>query len=122
MSDHIEMTKNFYLAFSDANKDYVEELLAPNFTFSAPTDPLLDRQQFFDICWNGGAGNLHDFNFIRAIENANEVVVTYEMKLPTGKKTRNTEVMTFDGDKIVRCEVYFGWNVEDNSSPPLLTT
>jgi hypothetical protein len=28
-----------------------------------------------------------------------------------GNRFRNTEVLTFDGDKICKTEVYFGWNV-----------
>ena len=29
-----------------------------------------------------------------------------------GGRFRNTEVLTFEGDKIRRAEVYFGWDVE----------
>jgi hypothetical protein len=28
-----------------------------------------------------------------------------------GERGRNTEVLTFDGDKVKRVEVYFGWNL-----------
>jgi hypothetical protein len=45
------------------------------------------------------------------IESGNEVVVTYELHRPDGSAGRNTEVLTFDGDKIARIEVYFGWNL-----------
>jgi hypothetical protein len=37
------------------------------------------------------------------------VIVTYELRRPDGRGGRNTEVLTFDGDMIVRTEVYFGW-------------
>jgi hypothetical protein len=29
-----------------------------------------------------------------------------------GRRFRNTEIFGFDGDKISRVEVYFGWDVE----------
>jgi hypothetical protein len=29
-----------------------------------------------------------------------------------GQRFRNTEVLTFAGDQIIRAEVYFGWNLE----------
>jgi len=29
-----------------------------------------------------------------------------------GKRFRNTEILTFEGDKIRRTEVYFGWDLE----------
>jgi hypothetical protein len=39
------------------------------------------------------------------------VIVTYELRRPDGGGGRNTEILTFDDDKIVRTEVYFGWNL-----------
>jgi hypothetical protein len=39
------------------------------------------------------------------------VVVTYESRRADGSGGRNTEVLTFDGDKISRVEVYFGWDL-----------
>jgi hypothetical protein len=48
---------------------------------------------------------------VRLIESGDEVVVTYETDASGGGRGRNTEVITFDDeDKIVRTEVYFGWN------------
>jgi hypothetical protein len=40
------------------------------------------------------------------------VIVTYESTKTDGRRFRNTEVLTFDGDRICRVEVYFGWDVE----------
>jgi hypothetical protein len=37
--------------------------------------------------------------------------VTYEAMRRDGSRFRNTEVLTFDGDRLRRVEVYFGWNV-----------
>ena len=39
-----------------------------------------------------------------------EVIVTYELLRPGGGTARNTEILSFDEeDRIVRTEVYFGW-------------
>jgi hypothetical protein len=38
--------------------------------------------------------------------------VTYEATRADGTRFRNTEVLGFEGDKITRTEVYFGWNVD----------
>ena len=47
------------------------------------------------------------------IESGDEVVVTYESDISRGGRGRNTEIITFNAeDKIVRTEVYFGWNLE----------
>jgi len=39
-------------------------------------------------------------------------VVTYESTKRDEGRFRNTEVLTFAGDKISRAEVYFGWDIE----------
>ena len=41
-----------------------------------------------------------------------EVVVTYECTRTDGRRFRNTEVLGFDGDRIRRVEVYFGWDLD----------
>ena len=37
--------------------------------------------------------------------------MTYEMTGADGRRGRNTEILTFNGDQITRAEVYFGWNL-----------
>jgi ketosteroid isomerase-like protein len=44
-------------------------------------------------------------------DRGDEVVATYEATRRDGSRFRNTEVLTFDGDKISKVEVYFGWNL-----------
>ena len=83
--------------------------MADNFTFSAPPDPHLDRAGYFERCWPG-AGKGGALEFIRLIEFGDEVVVTYEAEKPNGSKGVNTEILTFDCDKLRRAEVYFGWS------------
>jgi hypothetical protein len=100
-----------YRAFGSADRDAVERLLADDFTFSAPPDPLLDRAGYFERCWPG-AGQVESFDFVRLAENGDEVIVTYEATRAGGTRFRNTEVLTFAGDQIVRAEVYFGWDLE----------
>jgi hypothetical protein len=38
--------------------------------------------------------------------------VTYESTKTDGRRFRNTEVLTFEGDRIRRAEVYFGWDLD----------
>jgi ketosteroid isomerase-like protein len=109
-SRRIELTRELYEAFAVGDRDTAERLLADDFRFSAPPDPLLDRNGFFERCWPGAGTNL-PFDFKRLIEHGDEVVVTYERTREDGGRGRNTEVLTFDGEQIVRSEVYFGWNL-----------
>jgi hypothetical protein len=106
----IDLTRAMYEAFAVADREAVERLLADHFRFSAPPDPLLDRAGYFERCWPG-AGTHLPFDFKRLIEHGDEVIVTYERTRADGGRGRNTEVLTFDGDRIVRAEVYFGWNL-----------
>lgn len=110
MSIRTETAQDLYRAFAVGDRVRVEQILSTDFTFSAPPDPLLDRQGYFERCWPG-AGTVRDFEFVRVLEVGDEVVVTYEATGPGGGRSRNTEILTFDGDRVCRAEVYFGWDV-----------
>jgi ketosteroid isomerase-like protein len=111
MADRIQLAKDAYTAFRDADRDRIEELLADDLVFHAPPDPRLDRAGFFERCWPG-AGNTARFDFVRLVEEGDEVIVTYEATRQDDTRFRNTEILSFRGDQIVEQEVYFGWNLE----------
>ena len=108
--NRIDIARQLYEGFASADREVVEELLSPDFAFSAPPDPLLDRDGYFERCWPG-AGSGQAFDFVRLVEAGNEVIVTYERTRSDGQRGRNTEILTFDGEQIVQAEVYFGWDV-----------
>jgi ketosteroid isomerase-like protein len=99
-----------YEAFAAGDRDAIEELLADDLAFHSPPDPDLDRAGYFERCWPQ-SGDHQRFEFVPLIESGDEVVVTYEATRPDGTRFRNTEVLTFSGDRIRRVEVYFGWNL-----------
>jgi len=109
-TNRIDIARELYEGFASGNRDVVEQRLSRDFTFSAPPDPLLDRDGYFERCWPG-AGAGQSFEFVRLVEAGDEVIVTYERTQADGGRGRNTEILTFDGDEILRAEVYFGWNV-----------
>jgi ketosteroid isomerase-like protein len=110
--DRKQIARDLYDAFAAGDRGFYEEHLAEDFLFSAPPDPKLDKQGFFERCWPG-AGRGQRFDFVRLIEAGDEVIVTYESDFATGNRGRNTEVLSFNvEDKVVRTEVYFGWNLE----------
>ena len=86
-------------------------LLSDDFTFYSPPDPGIDRGKYFERCWPN-SDLIESFEFKRLVENGDEVIVTYESTKTDGKRLRNTEVLTFEGDKICKTEVYFGWDLE----------
>jgi hypothetical protein len=110
MSDRINAARELYLAFAAGDREVVDGILAGGFTFSSPIDVGLDRAGYFERCWPG-AGQGQQFKFVRLIEHGDEVIVTYEMTRQDGGRGRNTEILTFNGDRITAVEVYFGWNL-----------
>jgi len=100
-----------YAAYESGDRDVVEELLADDYTFYSPPDPGIDRATYFERCWPN-AETIDAFEFKRLVEVGDEVLVTYESTKTDGRRFRNTELFGFDGDKIARTEVYFGWDVE----------
>lgn len=111
--DRVRIARESYEAFAAADRGFFEEHLAEDFSFSSPPDPKLDREGWFERCWPGAGGD-QEFEFVRLVESGDEVIVTYELRRPDGSGGRNTEVLTFDdADRIVRTEVYFGWNLPD---------
>ena len=110
MSDRINTARELYLAFAAGDRDVVEAIVADEFTFSSPVDVGLDRAGYFERCWQGAA-QAQQFQFVRLVETGDEVIVTYEMTHQDGGRGRNTEILSFDGDRITGAEVYLGWNL-----------
>ena len=109
--DRLQLARDSYDAFARGDRARMERLLAEDFTFSAPPDPHLDRAAYWERCFaHGGSGPA--FDFVRLFAHGDEVIVTYEATRSDGTRFRNTEVLTFAGDRIARVEVYFGWNLD----------
>ena len=106
-----QLARDLYLAFADGDRERVESRLADEFTFSSPVDVGLDRAAYFERCWPG-SGQRQQFEFVRLVEAADEVIVTYEMTKAGGGRGRNTEILTFNGDQIIGAEIYFGWDLQ----------
>jgi ketosteroid isomerase-like protein len=108
--NRLQLARDAYGAYESGDRSVVEGLLAEDFTFYSPADVGIDRARYFERCWPN-AQLIEAFEFKRLIEAGDEVVVTYESTKSDGRRFRNTEVLTFVGDKIAKTEVYFGWNL-----------
>jgi ketosteroid isomerase-like protein len=106
----LKLTREMYGAYVSGDRSVVERILGDDFTFYSPADVGIDRERYFERCWPNSE-LIEDFKFTRLIEEGDEVVVTYESTRTDGSRSRNTEVLTFAGDKLARAEVYFGWNL-----------
>ena len=110
MSGRLEIARDCYMAYALGERDLVARHLAANVAFYSPADPGIDRETYFERCWPN-AESIADFDFIRLVESDDEVFVTYEATRADGSRFRNAEVLTFAGEKVVRTEVYFGWEL-----------
>jgi ketosteroid isomerase-like protein len=109
--DRLQLARASYGAYESGDRAAIEELLTDDFTFYSPADVGIDRERYFERCWPN-AGSIETFDFKRLVEIGDEVLVTYESTKVDGRRMRNTEVLTFDGDRICKAEVYFGWNLD----------
>jgi ketosteroid isomerase-like protein len=109
--DRASIARAAYRAFAARERDVIEDLLAPDYVFYSPPDPGIDRETYFKKCWPN-SGSISSFEFVRLIKSGDEVIVTYEATRLDGTRFRNTEVVCFDGEKIVKTEVYFGWDID----------
>lgn len=107
--DRLKIARDCYGAYESGDRHVVEERLTDDFTFYSPADVGIDRAGYFERCWPN-AESIEAFEFKRLVESGDEVLVTYEATRTDRTRFRNTEVLTFEGDKICRVEVYFGWD------------
>jgi ketosteroid isomerase-like protein len=57
MSHRKQIVRDLYAAFAAGDRRFYEEQLSEDFVFSAPPDPSLDRDGFFERCWPGAGDN-----------------------------------------------------------------
>jgi ketosteroid isomerase-like protein len=110
-NDRLQLVRDIYGAYESGERRAVEELLTDDFTFYSPPDPGIDREKYFERCWPNSEW-IESFEFKRLIESGDEVIVTYQSTKTDGRRFRNTEILTFEGDRISKVEVYFGWDLE----------
>ena len=110
-ADRRQLVRDCFRAFATADRDLIERVLAEDLVFSAPPDVGIDRARYFERCWPN-AGRITAYEFKRLVEAEGEVFVTYEATRTDGTRFRNTEIFGFDGDRISRIEVYFGWDLD----------
>lgn len=106
----IDIARASYQAYVDKDRATIETLIANPFSFTSPLDNRLDRAAYFSRCWPNSE-TLADFDFIHLVSDDDRVFVTYEARTKTGKRFRNTEILTVRAGKIIEVEVYFGWNI-----------
>jgi ketosteroid isomerase-like protein len=111
-ADRLAIARACYDAYESGDPSALEQHLSDDFVFYAPPDPGIDRATYFERCWPN-AELIQSYEFRRLLDIGNdEVLVTYESTKTDGSRFRNTEILTFEGDRVCRVEVYFGWDLD----------
>lgn len=113
--DPIDIARASYEAYVTKDRATIEALIADDFHFTSPIDNKIDRKTYFERCWPASENAKH-FEFIYLVQDRDRVFVTYEADF-TQKKFRNTEILTIRDGKIVKAEVYFGWDMPHRAKP-----
>ena len=114
-TDAISIAKASYEAYVRKDRAAIEALIAPDFHFTSPLDNRLDRATYFARCWPNSEG-IKGFDFVHVVADGSRVFVTYEGR-ESGRRFRNTEVVTVRGQQLVEVEVYFGWSIPHEAAP-----
>jgi len=94
-------------AYETENRALAEELLADDFVFTGPHDHAIDKATYFERCWPNNDAK-HRQHVEALVVEGQRAFVTYSCESGNGDSYRNTEYLTFDGDRIATVEVYFG--------------
>lgn len=99
-------------AYESENREVVETLLADDFTFTSPNDDGIDKATYFERCWPNREPS-RDQKIEDIVINGHKAFVTYSCATEGGKSFRNTELLTFSGERISSVNVYFGAAYQD---------
>jgi hypothetical protein len=94
-------------AFPAGDRAALEQLLAAGFRFTSPDDVGIDAAAYFERRWPGHA-RARSFVLEDLAVVGDEAFVTYRLVTRDGEQVRNTERLTFDGDRIASVEVFRG--------------
>ncbi|WP_119460618.1 nuclear transport factor 2 family protein [Rhodospirillaceae bacterium SYSU D60014] len=109
-----DSVRSLFAAYKSKEREIVEELLTDDFTFTSPYDDAIDKAAYFETCWPN-SDRIQTHILERICEDGAGVFVLYKCLLNDGKEFRNTELFTFDGDRIRKIEVYFGAAYKDGA-------
>ncbi len=106
---HQALIRAMFEAHQRLDKDAAERIVADDFTFGGPPDPMLDRIQYFEKYWPRGEGQtIRAFRIKRILSGESDAFVTYDVEGMDGTIYKNANYFVFEDDKIKHIGVYFG--------------
>jgi ketosteroid isomerase-like protein len=101
------LVRRYYDAYQVADRETVEALLAPDFTFTSPWDDGISRARYFEHCFpHAGEFRVRD---VKVFGDGDEAIARYETEGKQGGTFRNAEFFRFTDGRIRSIEVFFGF-------------
>jgi ketosteroid isomerase-like protein len=113
-SNKSDVIRNLFAAYLSNDRRAIQDLLTDNFRFTSPYDDEIDKDTYFARCWRGSDW-IERHELEKILVEGNEVFVTYRCIAKGGKRFRNTEFFSFEGDRVKRIDVYFGATYENGA-------
>ena len=112
--DREKLIRGIFAAYISNDREAIENALTDDFRFTSPYDDRIDKATYFARCWrNTDWIESHDLE--KVLVQGDEAFVTYKCVAKGGKSFRNTELFTFEGERIKRIDVYFGATYQDGA-------
>ena len=106
--DKEAIVRRYFSGWEKKDWSIVASTLADGFTFTSPApDDHIPTDRFHDKCWPQ-APHIRTFEFVRIMEQGDEVMAIMQVITVDNKVIRNVEYFRFEGDKIKSIEVFFG--------------
>jgi hypothetical protein len=117
MSRKSAIIEGFFDAYRTKNRKFVEDHLTEDFRFTSPYDDGIDKAEYFERCWPN-SDRIERHRIEKILEDDGGAFVTYTCRVKDGREFRNTEYLTFEGDRLSKVDVYFGAAYRDGEFLP----
>ena len=109
-----DIVRALFAAYLSNDRKAVEDALTGDFRFTSPYDDEIDKPTYFARCWRNTEW-IARHELEKIFVEGDGAFVTYKCVAKGGKSFRNTEFLSFAGDKIRRIDVYFGATYENGA-------
>jgi ketosteroid isomerase-like protein len=104
-----ELARRYYRVYQATDREAVEALLAPGFTFTSPWDDHIDRATYFSHCFVHAGEFRFRHEEMKVFVQGDEAVAVYETEGKEGGTFHNAELLRFEGAQIASIDVFFGF-------------
>ena len=113
MPSKSDTIRKLFADYHAKDRAAVAAVFTDDFRFTSPYDDNIDKAEYFVCCWPNSERIIKAHEIERIFEQGDGAFVTYLCTTKAGMEFRNTEYMTFAGDRIRRVDVYFGASYKD---------